>query len=130
MACSSQNKIRKGYPDCNSNDIEMMDTCLIGKPLKYALQKLNIDTSSFLVYDEPPGYFNAIVVDKGDSLKMRIGTTRLILMDSITGIIPLPVSKTVLNDQLITSVSWLKPYKKRNGHVGKGILYWQHEIRR
>ena len=130
-ACSPGRAGRKaGYPDCSSNDIEIMDTCLIGKPLRYALDKMKIDSSAFRVIDEPPGFFNGIEITKPDSLKMRIHTEGLLLIDTMNGIIPYPVMKSILDDRVVTEISWLKPFKKKNGHVGKGVLYWAYELRR
>lgn len=66
--CPVENK----YPDCNSSDIEMLDSCLLGQTLQTAITKLKADTSQFLIIEEPPGILRGLKIEQGDTCEISL----------------------------------------------------------
>lgn len=98
--CPVENK----YPDCNSSDIELLDSCLLGQTLQTAITKLKADTSQFLSIDEPPGILRGITIDLGDTCEITLVVPRT----SIIGKPYLGVRRTYLYiaDSTIIALSW------------------------
>jgi len=72
---SSQNQ------DCNSIDIEKIDTCLLGITLKLAIEKLKIDTSQFYAFDEPPLILRGIKINLADTCEIDLYVERTSIID-------------------------------------------------
>jgi hypothetical protein len=121
--CTAVKALRVKYPDCNSFDIEYMDSCLLNKPLSFAISKLGIDSSQFFLFDEPPGVMRGIYVFALDTVQIRIYTDRVQILDSL-GFVNYDTTKYMLNDKKVVGVSWRKKEKKKERIIGHYITYW------
>jgi len=121
--CSVVKNLKVKYPDCNSFDIEYMDSCLLNKPLSFAISKLGIDSSQFFLFDEPPGVMQGIYVFALDTVQIRIYTDRVQILDSL-GFVNYDTTKYILNDKKVVGVSWLKKKMKKERKIGQGKTYW------
>jgi hypothetical protein len=60
------------YPNCNSNDIELMDSCLLGNTLEEGIGKMNIDTTNFIPMLIFAREVHGIFIRLGDSCKITV----------------------------------------------------------
>ncbi len=95
----------------------------MNKPIGFAIAKLNIDSSQFFLFDEPPGILRGIYIFGIDSVKIRLYTERVRIMDSF-GFVSYDTSKYILNDKNILGVSWKKEATQKERKVGLRISYW------
>ena len=100
-----------------------MDTCLLNKPLGFAINKLGIDSSQFFLFDEPPGVMQGIYVFALDTVQIRIYTDRVQILDSL-GFVNYDTTKYMLNDKKVVGVSWRKKEMKKERKIGQGKTYW------
>ena len=105
FACSEK-KVYKGYPDCNSSDIEWNDSCLLHMPLKKALRKLNLDTSNYEAFGDSAGVLSGIAADN-DSCEIEL-YVRNTVVDSLD-----PMNYEMILDSPIIGLSWRKPLKEK-----------------
>lgn len=68
-------------PDCNSTDLEKIDSCLLGITLKSAIEKLKIDTSQFYAFDEPPLILRGIKINLADTCEIELYVERTSIID-------------------------------------------------
>lgn len=128
IGCTVTNSKNKNYPDCTSADIEKMDTCLLGLTIKQAIEKLGIDTSQILAFDEPPGIIRGASIQLSDTCRIRLYVTRFSIMDT-SGLFydPYRVHYREVIDKKIIGVAWrkLKDNKYVRGKsLGPVIRYW------
>jgi len=126
--CSNRHLHKSRKLDCNSRDIERMDSCLIGLQLGEAIQKIDYDPTRMFAVDEPPGMLRGVSVSQGDTCEIRIYVLRTSIFDS-TGLFIDLDRKTVTEiiDKKVVGVTWRK-YKdkkevKRNS-IGNVIWQW------
>ena len=62
ICCGSSHFTKSNYPDCNSSDIEFLDTCLLGKSVREALVKLNIILPGCMPLMNHRGYFGEFIL--------------------------------------------------------------------
>jgi hypothetical protein len=105
FACSER-KVYKGYPDCNSSDIEWNDSCLLHMPLKNALEKLNLDTSNYEAFGDSAGVLSGIGADS-DSCEIELYVHNTVV-DSLD-----PMNYQMILDSPIIGLSWRKPLKEK-----------------
>ena len=107
VSCSYSKKATTKYPDCSSNDISKMDTCLLGMTLRQAISKLNIDTSQFYVIEEPIFSLRGISVKINDSSDIKLYVQKTLIKERKDS---LEFSRRYLFiiDKQIKMVSWTK----------------------
>ena len=103
---------------CDSNDIEQIDSCLIGKTIEFAINQLQTDSSHFrphlIFYRELHGiYINAL----GPSLVTLVIEKPLILSDKQMEIGNRSYYRYIL-DSKIKGVCWRKEKEKKIKTVG------------
>ena len=60
------------YPNCSSKDIELMDSCLLGKSVEEAIKKMGIDTSNFIPILFSAREVSGIYVRLSDTCKITL----------------------------------------------------------
>ena len=105
---------RSQYPDCNSTDIEQLDTCLLRRPLRHAIDKLKLDTSQFYAFDEPPGILRGIVAELADTCEIRIYIDRASIIDKKDSLYFRQLYLHII-DKSVIGVSWTKAKQKNKG---------------
>ena len=123
ICCGSSHFTKSNYPDCNSSDIEFLDTCLLGKSVREALVKLNIDTSRVYAFDEPPGILRGIHITT-DTTRILLYTRRKSIIDLISEM-NYRLYYTLLLDSNIIGVSWRKPKVDKKKAFGSVIWYYE-----
>lgn len=115
------------FKDCNSSDIEQIDSCLVGLNLDEAIVKLKIDSSQFLAFDEPPLILRGITIRFADTCRARIYVERTSIMDKLDSLGDDWRSKYkyILKKKVI-GVSWSKPKKNKKVSIGFRIPYWHN----
>lgn len=96
--------------ESNSTNIEKMDSSLLGITLKSAIEKLDIDTSQFYAFDEPPLILRGIIIDFSDSFDLELFVERTSVMDKPH--LGLRQQYKYIEDKKIIGVSWID--KKTN----------------
>jgi len=114
-------------PDCDSPDIEKIDSCLVGLPLKDAIATLKIDTSQFFAFDEPPGILRGIYITQSDTCKIRIYVERTSIINKLDSFPNWRMNYLHIIDKKIVGVTWKKQKKNKGKSVGFRIAYW-HDL--
>lgn len=86
VSCFSTKRVINSYPDCSSDDISKMDTCLLGLTLKQAVNKLKVDTSHYYIIQEPIATLRGISFRPNDSTEINLYVQRTLIknrMDSL-----------------------------------------------
>lgn len=110
--------------DCTSYDIERIDSCLIGKPLKEAISTLKIDTSQFFAFDEPPGILRGIYIRQSDTCIICLYVERTSIIDKPDSFSNWRMNYLYINDKNVIGVTWKKPKQNKVGAVGYRVAYW------
>ena len=107
VSCSNSKKTTSKYPDCSSNDISKMDTCLLGMTLREAISKLKIDTSQLHVIEEPIAMLRGISFRLNDSSEINLYVQKTLIKDKRDS---LEFSKRYLFiiDRPIKTIRWTK----------------------
>jgi hypothetical protein len=108
-----------------SNNIEKIDTCLIGLTIKQAINNLKIDTSQFTIALEDASYYglNITIID---SISIPHTVTQIVLHTeqiSATSCINrnFKLLYLCLIDKIITRVDWYK--KNEQGSITEGHVF-------
>ncbi|TMI62045.1 MAG: hypothetical protein E6H07_17435 [Bacteroidetes bacterium] len=80
LSCSQKINNAK-YPDCSSDDISKMDTCLLDMTLRQAINKLNLDTSQFYVIEEPIAALRGIRFRPNDSSEVNLYVQKTLIKE-------------------------------------------------
>lgn len=113
VCCASPDRKSAPYPDCTSQDIEKMDTCLLGMSLGAAIEKLKVDTSQFYTIDEPPLIIRGIRVQLADTCTIELYVDRTSIIDKVDSVQFHEQHLQVINKKII-GVFWEK--EKENKH--------------
>jgi hypothetical protein len=109
-SCNSPNgseQANSEEADCNvfdSTNIEEMDTCLVGMTIKQAIDKLDLDTSQFHAFDEPPGILRGIKFMLNDDYEIELSVERTSIINQST--FTYREHYRYIEDKIITAVSW------------------------
>ena len=109
-SCRTSNH-KNQYPNCNSSDIEQLDTCLIGRPLRYSIDKLKLDTSQFYAFDEPPGILRGIIIQLADTCEITIYVDRTSVINQKDSLSFRQLYLHII-DKNVIGISWTKAKQK------------------
>jgi hypothetical protein len=115
--------------DCRSSDIERIDSCLMGLPLKEAISNLKVDSSQFLAFDEPPGILRGIRIDLADTCMIRLYVERTSIVDKLDSFDNWRMDYLHIIDKKVIGVTWKKLKQKKGKAIGYRIGYW-HDLER
>lgn len=107
LSCRAQNRHTGRYPDCDSKDIEFNDSCLLGKPLRSALDKLDLDTSRYETFGDSSAVLSGIASDS-DSCEIELYVHNTPVADTLD-----PLNYQLILDSPVIGLSWRKPLKEK-----------------
>src|SRR5687767_14655987 len=113
--------------DCTSSDIERVDSCLMGRPLKEAISKLKVDTSQFFAFDEPPGILRGIYIRQSDTCIIHLYVERTSITNKLDSFPNWRMNYVHIIDKRVIGVTWKKPRQNKAKSVGFRIQYW-HDL--
>jgi hypothetical protein len=123
LGCSSENENHIA----KSNNIELIDSSLIGQTINEAIKILRIDSSEFHIVHEPPMIIRGLSIEESDTCEIRLYVARI--MDTARGCDfggwKMKGFHQIENAKVI-GVGWSKPKSGKKNHVGEVIAYYEY----
>ncbi len=106
-------------------DIEKMDTCLLGQTIGEVIQKLKIDTSQFIAFDEPPMILRGLSIHIDDSCSIRLYVERTSITHELASkkFTAARLQYLYIIDKKIIGVSWKKEKSGKQKSIRSAINY-------
>ena len=79
----------------------------MGKSLHFAIDKLNLDTSQFFTFDEPPGILRGVNIQLGDTCEIELYVDRTSIINHRDSLGFKQLYVHIINKEVI-GVSWKK----------------------